>query len=118
MTPPAVAAGRLAIACGLGLVLGLVYGFLRPMRARATHLGDGIFLLCATGAWLYLGFGICEGDLRLGYFAGLFAGGFLWEMTVGRLLRPVFFAFWKVFFRIWDFPRYVIRIFFKKHGFF
>ena len=114
MTAPAVAGYRLAMACGLGLILGLIYGFLRPLRRRAVNLGDGLFLLCAAAAWLYLGFGICGGDLRLGYFAGLFIGGFFWELTVGRLLRPVFSGFWKGFFQIWDIPRQVTAIFLKK----
>lgn len=96
MTAPAVAALRFALACGLGLGLGVVYSFLRPLRPRLTHLADGIFVLCLLSAWVYLGFGICGGDLRLGYTAGLFVGIFIWEWTAGRLLKPIFFRFWRL----------------------
>lgn len=95
MTPPGEAAGRFAAACLLGLALGAVYGFLRPLRPRHTLLSDSLFLLAAAWAWGYLGFGICLGDLRLGYTAGLFLGAVAFEQTLGRLLRPVFQGFWR-----------------------
>ena len=95
MTAPRVALGRFAAACLMGMALGLVYGFLRPVRRKAPGLGDFLFLLTAGGAWIYVSFGVCMGDLRLGYTAGLFLGGFFWEWTVGRLLRPVFFGLWR-----------------------
>src|SRR5699024_1733944 len=44
---------------------------------------------------LYLGFGVCQGDLRLGYLFGLLLGAIAWEATAGQLLRPVFAIFWK-----------------------
>ena len=81
MTAPALAAGRFLAACGIGALLGLFYGFLRPLRPRLTHLCDLLFVIAAFFGWLYLGFGVCLGDLRLGYTAGLAAGGFLWEKT-------------------------------------
>lgn len=100
MTAPAVAALRFALACALGLGLGVVYSFLRPLRPRLTPLADGLFVLSLLAAWVYLGFGICGGDLRLGYTAGLFVGICLWERTAGRLLRPLFFRFWRLLGRI------------------
>ena len=100
MSAPAVAAQRLGIACLLGCGLGLYYGFLRPLRPKWTGLSDLLFLLGGFWTWLYMGFGVCRGDLRLGYTAGLVAGGFLWECTVGRWLRPVFRAFWDMAARI------------------
>ena len=75
MTGPRDAAVRFALACLLGGGLGLVYGFLRPLRPRHTGLADGIFLPVLVWTWLYLGFEICRGDLRLGYTAGLAVGG-------------------------------------------
>ena len=43
MTAPAEALSRLLCAVGLGGVLGLLYGLLRPLRPR--HLGDVFFLI-------------------------------------------------------------------------
>ena len=77
MTAPALAARCFGLACLLGVASGLVYGFLRPLRPRFTLLADGIFLLVLFRLWLHLAFGICGGDLRLGYAAGLAIGGFL-----------------------------------------
>ena len=59
MTAPALAAGRLAAACLMGLGLGLWYGFLRPLRPKFTLLSDLLFLLALFPSWVYLGFGIC-----------------------------------------------------------
>ena len=96
MTAPALAAARFSAACLLGMGLGVIYGFLRPLRPRLTVLADLLFLVCFGMAWTYLGFGICQGDLRIGYFAGLPIGILLWDQTAGRLLRPVFSGFWRL----------------------
>ena len=86
MTTPALAASRFAAACLLGLGLGLWYEFLRPLRPRHTNLSDLLFLPGAFWAWLYLSFGVCGGDLRLGYCAGLFVGAWVFRLLPGRLL--------------------------------
>ena len=96
MTAPEEAARRFLWACLLGLPLGAAYDFLRPLRPKFTAVSDGLFLLAAGWAWLYLGFGICRGDLRLGYSAGLLAGGLVWEGTAGVVFRPVSASFWKL----------------------
>ena len=98
MTAPALVLERFGIACLLGVALGIWYGFLRPIRPRA--LGDLLFLPAAAWAGIVLGFGVCEGDLRWGYYAGLFVGGFAWELTIGKWLRPVFFWFWSLWRKI------------------
>ena len=72
MTAPALAFRHFCTACLLGVLLGVYYGFLRPLRPRFTTLSDLLFVLGAGWVWLYLGFAVCRGDLRLGYFAGLF----------------------------------------------
>ena len=104
MNAPAEVAGRFAAVCLLGLGLGAVYGFLRPPRQRHAHLADGIFLVFFTWAWLWAGFGICQGDLRLGYTMGLFLGIFAWELTAGRLLRPAIDLLWRGIWKILGFP--------------
>ncbi|MBQ8580318.1 MAG: spore cortex biosynthesis protein YabQ [Oscillospiraceae bacterium] len=100
MTVPALAAYRFLCSIALGALLGLIYGFLRPPRRRCPGLLDGLFLLAAGWVWLYLSFGICGGDLRLGGSAGLFLGAMAWEWSAGKLLRPVFEEFWKIIARI------------------
>lgn len=95
MTEPAQAAGWFAAAWLYGMGLGVLYGFLRPLRPRLTTLADLVFSAAAIWAWLVLSFGICGGDLRLSCTMGLAAGGVFWELTAGRLLRPVFFGFWR-----------------------
>ena len=103
MTAPALFLQRYLAACALGVGLGVWYGFLRPVRPRT--LGDLLFLPILFWAWLYLSFGICKGDLRLGYCSGLLVGGLAWEWTVGRWLRPIFSGFWgfwqKIFIKLW-----------------
>lgn len=107
MMPPTLACWRFGIACLLGILLGLLYGFLRPLRPKYTLLGDTLFLLGVSWAWLYLALAVCGGDLRFGYSLGLPIGGVLCEMTVGRLLRPIYFFFWRMirqFFRAAAWP--------------
>ena len=90
MTAPETAARRFLLSCALGCLLGLIYGILWPFRHRFPKTGDALFLLAAFRIWLELTFGICLGDIRIGYLAGLLAGALLWELTLGRLLRPFF----------------------------
>ena len=94
MTAPDAAFRQLLAAVAMGLSLGLVYGFLRPLRRGFSLLPDAVVVLFAFYLALQLGFGVCGGDLRLGYLAGLLGGAFLWEATLGRLLRPIFARFW------------------------
>ena len=96
MTPPEAAAGRFAAAWILGVGLGILYAFLGPPRRHCLHLTDAVFLSAMAVAWIYLGFGICGGDLRLGYTAGLFGGTILGALSLGKLLQPIFCLFWKI----------------------
>lgn len=95
MISPALAWGHFLAACLLGVGLGLVYDFLRPLRPRFTALSDGVFLAVLGYALIYLFFGVCAGDIRGGYLLGLAVGGFAWEWSLGRLISPVFSGFWK-----------------------
>jgi hypothetical protein len=114
MISPAIGASRFAAACLLGIGLGLWYGFLRPLRPRHTCLSDGLFLLGFYWVWLYHGFGICRGDLRLGDSLGLILGTILWDSTAGRLLRPLFSGFWKLLSRFRRLALYPWKKIFKK----
>jgi len=105
MTPPALLFSRFLIACLMGAILGLLYDFLSVFPRSLRHFSDGIFLIALFAFGIQLGFGVCEGDLRPAYSAGLFAGFLLWRGTLGRLLRPLIFrtARWirDVFTSIW-----------------
>ena len=94
MTPPSLALERLIRAVVLGLPLGLYYSFLRPLRRGRCILADLLLLPVCFWVWLIHSFAICQGDLRLGYFVPYFGGCLLWEATLGRWLRPLFFTFW------------------------
>jgi len=92
----------------MGCGLGLVYGFLQPLRPR--WFSDLLFLWVLFAAWFYLGFALCGGDLRFAYSASLVAGLCLWNFTFGQWLHPVFSGFWKSF---WGLV-YLISLPFKK----
>lgn len=114
MNAPAQAFRHLLTALGMGLGLGLVYGFLRPLRRGRAVLPDLILALFALYLSIHLGFGVCGGDLRLGYWAGLLGGAFLWEGTLGRLLRPFFVRFWHITGQILTFPWRLMKKITKK----
>lgn len=114
MTVPAEAVRRFGLACLIGLALGLVYGALRPLRRRHTVLADVLFVPVLFYAWLELSFRVCRGDIRLGCTAGLLLGAVAWEMTVGKLLRPVFDRMWKLLVEVFGILIGPVKNFFKK----
>ena len=114
MTGPALDGWRFLWGCGIGAVLGLWYGFLRPLRPKHTLLSDLLFLPALIYAWLYLSFAICRGDIRLGYTMGLLLGALIWEWTVGRWIRPMFQGFWRLISIIWNSILGILKKIFKK----
>ncbi len=95
MTAPALAAHRFVCCCLLGAALGVYYEFLRPLRPRHTLAADALFLTGCVWVWLIMSFRVYRGDLRLGYSAGLLAGGIVWDLAFGSLIAPIFSGFWK-----------------------
>ncbi|MBQ3000543.1 MAG: hypothetical protein IJD63_02215 [Oscillospiraceae bacterium] len=89
MTPPVLLFSRFLSACLLGGGLGIFYDLFTPLPRIVRHFTDALFVFALFACGIYLGFGICEGDLRPAYSAGLFVGFFLWRNTLGRLLRPL-----------------------------
>ena len=113
MTAPAESARQFLWALALGLPLGVWYSFLRPLGRRGSALRDTLFLLGAFWAWLWHGFAVCDGDLRLGTAMGLPLGTVLWELGPGKPLRPIFFRFWHILGRIWGFLLFPLRKIFQ-----
>ena len=112
---PAQGARHFLLALLLGLGLGCYYGFLRPLRPKHTHLSDFLFMVGLGWVWLVLNFAVCFGDIRLGCNMGLVCGAFLWELTVGRLLRPVFAGFWAFVGKCLRLIGFPFQVFFKKY---
>ena len=90
MNTPAIAWNRFLTGLILGCVLGIIYGFFRPVRRGKAIVPDLIFAVFAIWIYLYHSFAICRGDLRMGYFASLILGAIGWEFTFGRWLQPVY----------------------------
>ena len=97
MTTPSVAFGRFVIGILLSCVIGLFYGFLRPVQKGRAILADAVFAVFAGWVLVHYGFGVCRGDLRLGYLFAAGAGAVGWDLTLGKWLRPVFWGFWFYF---------------------
>ncbi len=114
MTGPALDARRFLLSCLLGIPLGIYYSFLRPLGVRHPITADLLFLPALFYGWLYLGFGICAGDIRLIYCAGLGVGIFLWDRTLGRWLQPAFKGLWRLISRICRGFRWIFKKIFKK----
>lgn len=114
MNGPALDGWRFLWGCGIGAILGVWYGFLRPLRPRHSFLSDLLFLPALFYAWLYLSFAICRGDIRLGYTMGLLVGAVVCQWTVVRWLNPVFQGFWRLISKIWNGFMGIFKKFFKK----
>ncbi|MBQ6997928.1 MAG: hypothetical protein IJN60_06130 [Oscillospiraceae bacterium] len=104
-----MAADRFLAACLIGMQLGFVYDFLRPLRPKLTTIPDLLFLTALGAGWVYLAFGICRGDLRFGYTVGLGVGIFFWELTATRILRRFFGYFWLSIRKIYRFFRKIAK---------
>lgn len=119
MNTPEITAARFAAACLMGLPLGLLYAALRPLRPRLTALADGCFVAAVAGVWVVFSFAVCQGDLRFGYWPGLFLGAAAAERTLGRLLQPLFTRVWWVLGKVLSCPfRILKKIFLKCAKFF
>lgn len=114
MTLPAAAAVQFALSLLIGGALGIVYGFLRPLRPRYTAISDVLFLPAVVYGVLFMAFAVAQGDLRPEHLFGIFLGGILWEWLPGRWLRPVFSALWRPFWKILACFSYIFKKFFEK----
>ena len=114
MTQPALLFFHFLTACLLGIGLGFFYDFLTALPRKLIHLADALFILLLFIVGIYLGFGVCQGDLRPAYSIGLFTGAAIWHFSVGKRLQPlfsflfrcigrIFSVFWKPFEKIFAF---------------
>ena len=102
MTDPRTALPQLGLACLIGGVLGLFYGFFRPLRPRHTGAADTLFGLFFCCGWLYWSFGICRGDLHPAGVLGMVLGIWAFDRTVGKPLRGIFEIFWGAIGKLWS----------------
>ena len=65
MTTPAAAWERFVTGLVFGCVLGIFYGFLRPLQRGKAVIPDLIFVGFAGWIYLIFGFAVCRGDLRM-----------------------------------------------------
>ena len=118
MTAPAQAGQNILWGLALGAIFGCWYDFWRTPGRAHPHLADLARLIVLIWLWLELSFGICGGDLRLGYTASLGVGWGIWELTLGKLVSRVFDGFWAgiiFLFRLVTRPLQIfVKIFFKK----
>ena len=91
---PGLVWNRLALCFLAGVLLGPAADLFRPLHRRfpvLTQLMIGTeFFLC----WLWLGFGLCRGDLRIGYLLGTAAGFFVWEWSFSTCTEAFFGKLW------------------------
>ena len=102
MTPPALLFSRFLTACLLGVGLGLFYDLLSCLPRALRHLGDALFVIGLFAFGIYLGFGVCGGDLRPVYSMGLFIGAIAWHYTLGGLFRRLVLGFSRVLARFFS----------------
>ena len=91
---PGLVWNRLAGCFLAGVLLGPAADLFRSLHRRLpvlTQLVIGTeFFLC----WLWLGFGLCRGDLRIGYLLGTAAGFCFWEWYFGTCTGAFFGKLW------------------------
>lgn len=94
MTAPLDAGRCLLSAFALGFLPGLLHSFLQPLRRKHKHIADLFSVIALLWCWVYVGFGVCGGDLRMGYLGGMMAGFTLCIYTLGRWLQWLFHWFY------------------------
>lgn len=103
MTPPALLFSRFLMACLLGVGLGFCYSFLTSLPRKLIHLADSVFILLLFAFGIYLGFGICHGDLRPVYSIGLLVSAAGWHFSVGKHLQSLFSSFFRCLGQLFSF---------------
>ncbi len=121
MTTPALLFSRFLTACLLGVGLGVLYDLLSCLPRALRHLWDGLFIIGLFAFGIYLGFGVCGGDLRPVYSAGLFIGAAAWHYSLGRWFRQLILGIFRVIARLisiifkpFEKIYAIISLFFKK----
>lgn len=103
MTAPAEAARQFALGLAFGVLLGVAYDFLRPLRRRRNWPADLLTVLFGLYLWIVYSFRFCIGDIRTGNTAAMGLGALFWVFFLGKGIRGIFFLFWNGIFRIFSF---------------
>ena len=91
---PGLVWNRLAGCFLAGILLGPAVDLFRPVHRRLPVLTQLLMAAEFFACWLWLGFGLCRGDLRLGYFSSAALGFYLWERCFGTCTAAFFAIFW------------------------
>lgn len=114
MITPALEFFRFGISLLAGLAAGIFYLFLTPLRPKHTVLADLLFFMGEGYLWLWVGFSVCDGDLRIAWLLGIGMGAICSRRAFRRLLLPVFVLFWRGVACLTRPIQKIIHIFFKK----
>lgn len=114
MTVPGEAALRFLWGLALGVLMGVVYEFLQPLRRRRNAPADLLFVGIFLWTWVWYSFRICAGDIRLGGTAALGLGTVLLITVLGKPLRRLFFPFWRGIFHIFTWILAPVKKIFRK----
>ena len=86
MTPQTM--GLWALECfALGAAAAAAGDFLYPVQGRFRVLTDGVMSLWLVWIWLQISFGVCGGNIRLGFWLCAGLGAAAWTGTVSPRLR-------------------------------
>ena len=71
-----------------GVLLGPVTDLLRPLHPRLPRLTETVLSAALLAAWLFTSFGLCRGDLQLGYYLATLGASASGNGSSGEQQRP------------------------------
>lgn len=115
---PGTIGGRVVQCILLGGAIGLGADVVYPLQKKAAMLAQMLWSTWILWVWLVICFGVCRGDIRLGYWAAAALGAALWRGTASRLIRPVFLRIGRKIRTIIGLPVKLSKFILKKINFF
>ena len=113
MTPMLVM-GRIGKCILLGAAVGLGSDLVFPLRRKAAMLADLMWSAWICWCWVVVCFGVCQGDIRLGYCAAAALGALGWRLTLSRGCRGIFLQIWSGLGWLFALPGKMCEVFLKK----
>ena len=110
--------GRVVKCILLGGTIALGADIMYSLQKKSVMLAQVLWSIWIFWVWLVICFGVCRGDIRMGYWAAAALGAVLWRGTVSRLFRPVILAFGRKIWTIIGMPVKLSKIILKKINFF